>query len=97
MKIFICYDMKDTPHGGANQFLKALKKQFKKNDSYADNVPEADVVLYNSHHDIKTLIHEALHDIILRNNRHTIPEEKEHKIMELVYPSLISPQYRYFF
>ena len=56
MKIFICYDMKDTPHGGANQFLKALKKQFKKNDSYADNVPEADVVLYNSHHDIKTLI-----------------------------------------
>jgi len=43
-----------------------------------------------------TLIHEALHDIILRNNKHTIPEEKEHKIMELVYPSLISQQYRSF-
>ena len=43
-----------------------------------------------------TLIHEALHDVILRNDRHVIPEEKEHKIMELVHPSLISPQYRFF-
>jgi len=28
MKIHICYDIKDTPHGGANQFLKALEKTF---------------------------------------------------------------------
>lgn len=45
---------------------------------------------------VSTLIHEALHNIIYRNNKHTIPEEKEHKIMELTLPSLISPEYRFY-
>ena len=36
-----------------------------------------------------TLIHESLHNIIYRTNRHLIPEEKEHKIMGLIKPLLI--------
>ena len=36
-----------------------------------------------------TLIHEALHGIVLRDSKHTIPEEKEHRIMELIDPDLI--------
>ena len=36
-----------------------------------------------------TLIHEALHNIILRNNKHFIPEEKEHLIMKLINKKLI--------
>jgi len=36
-----------------------------------------------------TLIHEALHNIILRNNIHFISEEKEHLIMKLIDKKLI--------
>ena len=36
-----------------------------------------------------TLIHEALHGVIIRNSGHTIPEEKEHNIMYLIDPNLI--------
>jgi len=36
-----------------------------------------------------TLIHEGLHYTIYRNLKHEIPEEKEHKIMELINPQLI--------
>ena len=43
-----------------------------------------------------TLIHEALHNIILRNNKFLIPEEKEHKIMELMNPLLISHKYLFY-
>ena len=36
-----------------------------------------------------TLIHEAMHYIIYRDSKYEIPEEKEHKIMELTNPLLI--------
>lgn len=36
-----------------------------------------------------TLIHEALHNVILRDNKHIIPEKKEHLIMEIINPQLI--------
>ena len=36
-----------------------------------------------------TLIHEALHGIIYRANRHEIPEYKEHQIMELIDGSFV--------
>ena len=36
-----------------------------------------------------TLIHEVMHYIILRNEGHFIPEQKEHNIMYLVNESLI--------
>ena len=36
-----------------------------------------------------TLIHEALHGVILRDSRHMIYEEKEHRIMALIYHDLI--------
>ena len=38
---------------------------------------------------IYTLIHEAMHGIVYRDSKYEIPEEKEHKIMELVNPLLI--------
>lgn len=38
---------------------------------------------------IDTLIHETLHGIILRDSKHSIPEEKEHRIMELINKDLI--------
>lgn len=36
-----------------------------------------------------TLIHEALHGIIYRDNRHEIPEYKEHQIMALIDKSFV--------
>ena len=50
MKIFICYDIKDTPHGGANQFLKALRNKFVERGMYSENPANCDIVLFNSHH-----------------------------------------------
>lgn len=37
-----------------------------------------------------TLIHEALHYSILRNNKHFLSEKKEHDIMELIDKDLIN-------
>ena len=56
MKIHICYDIKDTPHGGANQFLKALKSKFIEREIYANNPEDSDIVLFNSHHNINNIV-----------------------------------------
>jgi hypothetical protein len=37
-----------------------------------------------------TLILEALHGIVYRDNRHPIPEKKEHQIMELINLELVT-------
>lgn len=45
--------------------------------------------IYNDKLLSNTLIHEALHGIIYRENRHEIPEYKEHQIMELTNKSFV--------
>ena len=52
MKVFIAYPLTDNPTGGGNQFLKCLKKQFVRTGMYDENVENADVILYNGHHEI---------------------------------------------
>lgn len=49
-KIHILFEFKDGPWGGGNQFLKALRNEFKKNNIYTDNPANADFILFNSHH-----------------------------------------------
>jgi len=56
MKINIFLNIKQGPYGGGNQFLKALRDYFIEKNVYADNVEDADIVLFNSHHEIKKLI-----------------------------------------
>jgi len=51
MKVNILYKTSDAPFGGGNQFLKALKKEFLRLGVYSD-LPNADVFLFNSHHDL---------------------------------------------
>ena len=36
-----------------------------------------------------TLIHEAIHNLVLRDGKHTLPEEKEHAMMAKISQSLI--------
>lgn len=50
MKIHISFPFKEGPWGGGNQFLKALKKEFEKKELYTQKPEEADVILFNSHH-----------------------------------------------
>lgn len=47
-KIYILNSIKSTPWGGANQFLKALRKEFLKKNVYTKNIDEADVILVSS-------------------------------------------------
>jgi glycosyltransferase involved in cell wall biosynthesis len=56
MYVNILYDIKETPWGGANQFLKGLKQYFISQGIYTDDPKRADILLFNSHHDIHTLL-----------------------------------------
>ena len=44
-------ELKTGPWGGGNQFLKALKKESIRANTYEDSIEKADIVLFNSHHD----------------------------------------------
>jgi glycosyltransferase involved in cell wall biosynthesis len=52
MKIHICYNVTNSPHGGGNQFIRALKKQFIGRDLYTNNPESADIILFNSHQNV---------------------------------------------
>ncbi|MCF6240442.1 MAG: glycosyltransferase [Bacteroidales bacterium] len=56
MKINIFFPFSENPIGGGNQFLKALKNYFIKQEIYSENPSDADVILFNSHHKINELI-----------------------------------------
>lgn len=52
VKICILYSFVDKPFGGGNQFLKALGKYFSARGVFEKFPWDADVILFNSHHDI---------------------------------------------
>ena len=56
MKIHILYNFKEGVWGGGNQFLKALRKYFVKKGCYAEFPNKADVILFNSHHELKSVL-----------------------------------------
>lgn len=55
-KIHILYDIKDSTWGGGNQFLKVLRHQFQLSEVYAESIKEADIILFNSHHQMEDVI-----------------------------------------
>lgn len=55
MLIHIIFPFSDTPWGGGNQFLKALKQLLLERGLYAENPEEADAFLFNSHHWVDTV------------------------------------------
>jgi len=56
MKINIFLNIKSGPYGGGNQFLKALRDYFIEKNVYSKSVENADVILFNSHHEVEGLI-----------------------------------------
>ena len=53
MKLHILFDFKDTPWGGGNQFLKLLRKYFLSHNPYTNYPEDADVIIFDSHHNLK--------------------------------------------
>lgn len=49
MRVFIFYNIVDDPYGGANQFLRCLRDEFRSRGIYTDDPRKANVVLFNSH------------------------------------------------
>ena len=55
MKVNILFEIKETPLGGGNQFLKLLKKQFIENGLYAE-LEESDAVIFNSYQYLREVV-----------------------------------------
>lgn len=56
MKVHIIFPFKDGPYGGGNQFLKALRVEFRKADQYAEIPEDADIFLFNSFQNIRKVL-----------------------------------------
>lgn len=56
MKINILFSVKDSAWGGGNQFLKALRDYFIEKNLYEEDVKNADIVLFNSHHFLEEVV-----------------------------------------
>ena len=54
--MYIVYNFKDGAWGGGNQLLKALRKCFIKKRCYVESPEDADVILFNSHHELKSVL-----------------------------------------
>ena len=50
MKVFIAYKIASGASGGANQFLRTLKREFNNSGNLATSVADADIILFNAHH-----------------------------------------------
>ncbi len=55
MKVCIIFKSVSSPAGGGNQFLGSLKKYLNSIAALADLPPEADVIIFNSHHNIREI------------------------------------------
>jgi hypothetical protein len=56
MKVYIAYETTDTPWGGGNQFIRALKNNLTKRNIITNNPQEADIILFNSHHHVEEVL-----------------------------------------
>lgn len=59
-KVNILYNFHFGPWGGANQFLKALKRILLKRGFYTNDATKANCIIFNSHHNLENLLHNKL-------------------------------------
>lgn len=52
MKIFILFDIVNSPWGGGNQFLRTLRRYLRDIDAYSDSAHDADAILVNSNNNL---------------------------------------------
>ena len=91
MKVFISYKTKGEAWGGGNQFLKNLKDKFLIMQQICDDPKDADIILFNSHHNlIETLFYKIKYPDKKFIHRIDGPissyrGEKEKKLDKLIY------------
>lgn len=56
MKVHIVKKITDQPHGGGNQFLRALRRKFIEKRVYTQDPSFADVYLFNSHQNVEEVV-----------------------------------------
>jgi len=56
IRVHIYFEFHDDSWGGGNQFLKALKNECIKQDYYENDPIQAQVILFNSHHNMNNVI-----------------------------------------
>lgn len=56
MNVYIAYKKRKGPWGGGNQFLNLLESEFKKRNTFVNNIQKADIVLINSFTDLPLII-----------------------------------------
>ncbi|MDD5449065.1 MAG: glycosyltransferase [Candidatus Omnitrophica bacterium] len=56
MRINVLFDFFDGPFGGANQFLKALKRFFESERIYEADISSSDVIIFSSFHNAAKLV-----------------------------------------
>lgn len=54
--LHVLFEFKEGPWGGGNQFLKALASQLRRGGRYAESADDADVIVFNSHHQLDVAI-----------------------------------------
>ena len=59
-KVAIVYKIKKKIWGGGNSFLKNLKKNLKKNQLFTNKLSEADIILFNGHQDIFSVLYHKI-------------------------------------
>lgn len=68
MKVFIFYNIVESPYGGANQFLRCLRDEFRRRGIYVDDPTKADTILFNSHQHAVELL--DFHNKVGQNKRY---------------------------
>ncbi len=58
--VHILFEFKKSPWGGGNQFLSAIRSQFKRMGVYSNSISNSNIILYNSHHFLKKVINTRL-------------------------------------
>jgi glycosyltransferase involved in cell wall biosynthesis len=91
IRFHILFPYKAGPYGGANQFFKALGKAFSRAGCLADGIGSANVVIFNSHHDTREMLHHRarmpqaifIHRVDGPMRRYNSPDDKRDAIVEL--------------
>ena len=52
----MAFEFSQGPSGGGNQFLNNLRGEFIKKNEYSDSTSNAEVILFNAHHNSKEVL-----------------------------------------
>jgi hypothetical protein len=82
MRVHILFPIRDTPSGGGNQFLLALRQRFVDLGCCAEKAEDADVILFNSYpFGVATQLYSQVASI----RRHSKKNKNESNLIEALH------------